>query len=79
MPLSERAIRDLACIFAKFCRDFEAALIDCMARTIPFTAIALSAKGRALEACAQRCAVLLWSPSYFVASCGGAPLSIVAD
>jgi putative transposase len=22
---------------------------------------------------------VLWSPSYFVASCGGAPLSIIAD
>jgi putative transposase len=97
--LSDLAIRDLAGIFAKVCRDFEAELVECsgeddhvhlLVRYPPKVAISRlvnSLKGvssrrlRELrpEVSGRYHDGVLWSASYFAASCGGAPLSVIAE
>jgi putative transposase len=95
--LSELAIRDLAAIFAKVCRDFEAELVECSGEDdhvhllvsyppkVMLSKLVNSLKGvssRLLrevrpEICGRYYKGVLWSPSYFAASCGGAPISII--
>ena len=97
--LSGPAIRDLAGIFAKVCRDFESELVECsgeddhvhlLVRYPP--KVALSKLVNSLKGVSSRRLRdirpevsdryhngTLWSASYFAASCGGAPLSIIAD
>ena len=97
--LSALAISDLAAIFAKVCRDFEAELVECsgeddhvhlLVRYPPKLALSRlvnSLKGvssrklrqRRPEVSGRYFQGVLWSPSYLVASCAGAPLSVVAD
>jgi putative transposase len=97
--LSAPAIRDLATIFAKVCRDFGAELVACSGEddhvhllityppTVVLPRLVNSLKGvssRRLremrpEVTERYRQGVLWSPSYFVASCGGAPLSVIAE
>lgn len=97
--LSEPAIFDLKRIFAKVCRDFEAALIECDGQDdhvhllvhyppkVALSKLVNSLKGVSSRLLRESCPEIteryhegvLWSPSYFVASCGGAPLSAVSD
>ena len=97
--LSDLAIRDLAGLFAKVCRDFEAELVACsgaddhihlLVRYPPKVALSKlvnSLKGvssRKLrdirpEVSGRYHEGVLWSASYFAASCGGAPLAIIAE
>jgi len=97
--LSDLAIRDLAGLFAKVCRAFEAELVECsgeddhvhlLVRYPPKVALSKlvnSLKGvssRRLREVRPEVAGryhdgVLWSASYFVASCGGAPLSVIAE
>ena len=97
--LSGPAIRDLAGIFAKVCRDFESELVECsgeddhvhlLVRYPP--KVALSKLVNSLKGVSSRRLRdirpevshryhdgVLWSASYFAASCGGAPLSVIAE
>lgn len=95
--LSELAIRDLAAIFAKVCKDFEATLVECSGEDdhvhllveyppkLMLSRLVNSLKGvssRLLredrpEISGRYFKGVLWSPSYFAASCGGAPISII--
>lgn len=95
--LSELAIRDLAAIFAKVCKDFEATLVECSGEDdhvhllveyppkLTLSRLVNSLKGvssRLLremrpEIAGRYFKGVLWSPSYFAASCGGAPISII--
>ena len=97
--LSALAISDLAAIFAKVCRDFEAELVACsgeddhvqlLVRYPPKLALSKlvnSLKGvssrklrqRRPEVSGRYFQGVLWSPSYFVASCAGAVLSVLTD
>lgn len=97
--LSEPAVRDLASIFAKVCKDFEAELIECNGEddhvhllVVYPPKVALSKLVNSLKGVSSRLLReqrpevsgrykdgVLWSPSYFVASCGGAPLTIIAE
>ena len=97
--LSDLAIRDLAGLFAKVCRAFEAELVECsgeddhvhlLVRYPPKVALSKlvnSLKGvssRKLreirpEVSGRYHEGVLWSASYFAASCGGAPLAIIAE
>ena len=96
--LSALAIRDLAKIFDKLCRDFEAELVECEGEddhmhllVVYPPKVALSKLVNSLKGVSSRLLRqwrpqisgryrkgVLWSPSYFAASCGGAPLSIIA-
>ena len=95
--LSELAIRDLAAIFARTCRGFEATLVECSGEDdhvhllveyppkVTLSRLVNSLKGvssRLLredrpEIAGRYFKGALWSPSYFAASCGGAPISII--
>lgn len=95
--LSELAIRDLAAIFARICKDFEATLVECSGEDdhvhllveyppkLTLSRLVNSLKGvssRLLredrpEITGRYFKGVLWSPSYFAASCGGAPISII--
>jgi putative transposase len=97
--LSALAIGDLARIFAKVCKDFEAELVECNGAddhvhllVVYPPKVALSKLVNSLKGVSSRLLReqrpevsgrysdgVLWSPSYFVASCGGGPLSLVAD
>jgi putative transposase len=89
--LSEPAIRDLRAIFAKVSADFGAELIECnglddhvhlLVHYPPKIALSRLVNSRRLrvmrpEVSGRYRNGVLWSPPYFVASCGGAPLSVV--
>jgi putative transposase len=95
--LSELAVRDLAAIFSKVCRDFAAVLVECSGEDdhvhllveypprVCLSRLVNSLKGvssRRLrqqrpEVTGRYFKSVLWSPSYFAASCGGAPVSII--
>jgi putative transposase len=97
--LSALAIKDLAAIFAKVCRDFGAELKECNGEddhvhllVIYPPKVALSTLVNSLKGVSSRRLRehrpemtgryrqgVLWSPSYFAASCGGAPLSVIAE
>jgi putative transposase len=95
--LSKLAVQDLATIFSKVCRDFEAVLVECTGEDdhvhllveyppqVCLSRLVNSLKGvssRRLrqerpEVSGRYFKGVLWSPSYFAASCGGAPVSII--
>jgi putative transposase len=77
--LSEPAIRDLRHIFAKVCRDFEAELIECDGEDDHVHLLVHYPPKVALSRLVNSLKGVLWSPSYFAASCGGVPLSVIAE
>jgi putative transposase len=85
--LADLAIRDLSAIFAKVCRDFEVELVECSGEDDHVHLLGQQPERR-VEPQASRLRPevsgryhdgVLWSASYFVASCGGAPLSVIAE
>ncbi len=85
--LSELAIRDLQHIFGKVCRNFEAELVACDGEDDHVQKLVNSLKGVSSRLLRENRPEIrgryhkgvLWSPAYFAASCGGAPLSVIAD
>src|SRR5215467_5288181 len=81
--LSKLAIRDLTAIFSGVCRDFGAELKECggeddRVHSLKGVSSRLLREHRP-EISGRYKDGVLWSPSYFAGSCGGAPLSVIAE